>query len=229
MESKLWEKFAKDYEDKVFSLTSIPQRRKQILESIKPGKILNLGCGPTYYLNQELTEQSNQVVAVDFCQNMLYVAKMKFTHPNLEYKLADARDLPFKNNTFDSIISVNSILPQKRDQTYEMISEIHRTLKKNGKLMAFLASFNSVEKVIKNLKIDFKIDVEQMRVYDTDGWQCFHTPETIKEMMEIKKFSKYNYKKVFLKTRQEISELKRLYGFDTSKSLIYEYLLTATK
>jgi ubiquinone/menaquinone biosynthesis C-methylase UbiE len=229
MESELWNPFSKDYDKKVFSLTRIPQRRKQILERISIGKILNLGCGPTPYLNQDLIAQENHVIATDFCQSMLDEAKKTFSNPNIKYVLADSRNLPFKDLEFDSVISVNSILPQEREDVYKIGSEVNRVLGKGGIFVAFLCSYDSVKRANQNLGLAIQCDDNQIRAMDTTGWQCFHTPNSISDLMRRAGFSSYNFKKVFLKTKQEKQELRRLYGADTSKSFIYEYLLVARK
>ncbi|MBU2590133.1 MAG: class I SAM-dependent methyltransferase [Nanoarchaeota archaeon] len=228
MQSDEWDGFSEDYDKKVFSLTSIPQRRKQILDLINSGLILNLGCGSATYLNKDLVKD-NKVIATDFCQAMLDIAQKNFQHPNLEYILADSKNLPFENESFDNIISVNSILPPERKEVYQMGKEINRVLKKDGKFIAFLVSYDSTQKGMKYFNMKLKIDDKQLRVNDTIGWQCYHTPDSIKDLMRKSNFQDYNFKKVFLKTKKEIQEIKRLYDINTSKSLIYEYLLVASK
>ncbi len=230
-EQDKWIEFSEGYDDKVFSLTKVPQRREQILERIKKGYVLNMGAGSTSHLNKALVEEGNKVVASDFCQTMLDVAEKEFTHLNLEYILADSRDMRdvFKDETFDAVISVNSILPSERSQVDEMIGEAYRVLKKDGIFVAFLVAFGSPSKLVQKLEVDLNLDYEQKRMRDTTGWQCFHTPKTIKGMMEKAGFQKYDYEKVFLKTKIEIDEMKRLYDIDTRKSFVFEYLLTAYK
>lgn len=228
-QSQAWNKFSKDYDKKIFSLTRTPERRKQILERIKKGKILHIGSGPTPYLNQDLINQGNQVIATDFCQAMLDEARKKLVHPRLEYQLADSRQLPFDNSEFDSVVSVNSILPPERKDVQLITNQVYRVLKVGGLFVAFLPSYDNVQKAKRNLGLDIVVDEAQMRIKDTSGWQCFHTPDSIKELMESSGFLSYGLDKISLETDQEIKELKRLYGVDTSKSPIYEYLLTARK
>jgi len=227
-----WIEVSKDYDNKVFSFTKFPQRRKQIINEIigkDIKKVLNLGAGPTSYLNKDLIDNDIEVVASDFCWSIFDEAKNKYEHPKLKYILADSINLPFGKETLECIISINSILPPARSEVYLMVKEIFQVLKKGGIFIAFLPSYDSAEKVIRNLGLNLKIDGKYLRVWDTVGWQCFHTPYSIEEMIEIAKFSDFQYKKVFLKTKQEIAELKKLYGIDTSKSLVYEYFLVAIK
>lgn len=227
--NKIWDKYAQNYEKKALSLTKVPQRRKQMLSEIKKGKILNLGTGPTSYLNQDLIKTGNVVVATDFSQKMLNVAASLFTHPNLKYKLADNRNLPFDNKSFDSVISVNSILPEKRKDVDIMIGEIHRVLKPNGKFVAILPSYDNVKRAARIYGVNLKLDSKQLRIRDSGQWQCFHTPKTIDKTMVKNGFKKYKLRKVFLKTKEEIKQIKRIYGIDTSKHFIYEYFLVAKK
>jgi|TARA_Y100000310_G_C20654932_1_gene801492 SAM-dependent methyltransferase len=228
-ESQRWNEFAEDYDRKIFSLTSFPERRKQILDRIVNGRVLNLGTGSTDYLNRDLVNEGNVVVATDFCKKMLDVASKRFSHFDLEYKLADSTALPFQDNTFDSVVSVNSILPPERYQVFEMFNEAYRVLKDKGVLVAFLCSYDNVKIANKNLNAGFHLDDLQQRIIDTTTWQCFHTPSTIEENMLESGFSKYGYEKVFLNTCAEISEFRRLYHLETEESPIYEYLLVAEK
>jgi len=228
-ESEEWSEFAEDYDRKVFSLTKIPKRREQILYSIKKGRVLNLGSGPTPYLNQELVKEDCEVIASDFSKDILRVAKGRFIHPDLKYVLTDSRMLGFKDETFDSVVSVNSILPPYKVHVKMMINEIYRVLKSGGLFVGFLCSYDSLKKAIKEFNLNFKTDEEQQRVYDSSGWQCFHTPKSIEEMVTTAGFGDYSCEKVFLDTEQEIKELERLYGFDASKCFIYEHLVVAQK
>ena len=228
-ESQKWNYFAHNYDSKIFSLTSFLQRKQQVLDRIVKGNILNLGTGPTTYLNKDLVEDGNIVIATDFCKNMLDEASKKFSHFDLEYKLADSRSLPFQDNSCDSVISVNSILPPERSHVFEMFNEVYRVLKPKGKFVAFLCSYDSVKRANQNLNAGYELDDLQQRMIDTACWQCFHTPSTIEENMLESGFSKYDFEKVYLDSKDEISEFKKIYGVDTSSSLIYEYLLVAEK
>ncbi len=229
MMNKVWDKFAKDYEDKVLSLTKVLQRRKQILATVKKGKILNLGTGPIPYLNQDLIKSGNIVVGTDISQKMINVAKSLFIHPNLKYKRADNKNLPFNNESFDAVISVNSILPKERNDVDVMIKEVYRVLKKSGKFVAILPSYKNVKRAVKIFGTNPKLDDKQFRVWDNDQWQCFHTLETINKMMIENGFKHYKLRKVFLKTKEEIRQIKKIHGINTLKHFIYEYFLVAEK
>lgn len=226
---KKWDTLAKTYEHKVLSLTSIPLRRKMILNSIKKGNVLNLGCGPTPYLNKDLIRQRNHVIASDYAKNMLKVSQTKFNHRNLVFVEADNTKLPFIDNAFDTVISVHSIVPDKRSDVEKMFNEIYRILIPKGKCIAFLPSFVSIAETAAYFHIPAKLDKKQKRGYDSLHWQCFHTPETIQQNMKRAGFKKYQLKKVFLNTKNELNQLKRIYGVDMHKKIPYTNYLIAIK
>jgi len=213
----------------VFSLTKFPHRRKQVVDRINPGWILNIGCGSTPYLNKELLGNGNVVVAGDFCKDMIDVAEKKLTDDKLEYVVADCKNMLFDDNFFDTVISVNSILPPSRDEVNSMFGECYRVLRKGGVFVAFLVSYDNVLRAKEKLDIEIGTDPEELRVQDTTGWQCYHTPRTIDAEIKDAGFRKLKLEQVFLDTRQEIDDLKRIYDVDSSKSSVYEYLLTAIK
>jgi len=156
---------------------------------------------------------------------MLDEAK-RFEHPNLDYVLTDSRNLSFNSNYFDSVVSVNSILPPKREDVNFMVGEVYRVLRPGGVFVAFLCSYDNVQEANKIHGMHLTCDDDALAVTDTTGWQCFHTLETITDMMDG---FIYNTKKIMLDTKQEISEIERLYGIDTTTAPLYEYLLVATK
>ncbi|MBI2651234.1 class I SAM-dependent methyltransferase [Candidatus Woesearchaeota archaeon] len=87
----------------------------------KHDKILDLGCGnnPNYHKNIK-----GKIICFD-------KVKTKITHA-----VGDADKLPFKNNSFDKIISINSFYYFKNP--FASINEIKRVLKHNGKFVLVL-------------------------------------------------------------------------------------------
>jgi len=227
MKADEWVQFSEGYDDKVFSLTKFPERRKQILDNVGSGRILILGAGSATYLNRDLIARGNSVVGSDFCQNMLDVASGDFSHPNLEYRLEDSTNLSFGDATFDGIVSTNSILPPDRGDVKLMAREIYRVLKEDGKLVAFLPAFDYGEDVAK--KYGIEMDYEEKRKHDTTGWQCYHTFDTIREEFVSEGFREHEVSRVYCDTDLELSELKRLYGLDASDETVFEYFLVAKK
>lgn len=229
IEADCWRKFSYDYDRQVFSLTSFPPRREQLLSKLTPGAVLNIGCGSADYLNRDLIQAGHPVVATDFCQTMLDQSSRNFSTFNLQHKLADSRDLPFVKGSFENIASVNSILPPTRVDVQKMFSEIFRVLKPEGIFVGFLVSFESTLRAKQNLKIDLELDEKELRVKDTTGWQCFHSRESILLEMGAVGFAEIQIEPAELSDRAEIAELERLYGVNTSISPIFEHFVFARK
>jgi SAM-dependent methyltransferase len=228
-DSVVWQDFAKDYDSKVFSLTSVPERRAQLISGLKGQRILNLGCGSTPYLNQNLIELGKTVYASDFCEDMLEESKKSYAHKNLRHILGDSRQLPFESEVFDSVLSSNSILPESRSEVVKILSECKRVLTKEGRLVAFLPAFDC-GLYFKNEKgWSIKLDEERLREHDTIGWQCFHTPESIEKEFSLGGLNLVSLEKIFLNTPNEISQIRRIYNLDTSENPIWEYLAVGEK
>lgn len=96
-------------------------------------RILDVGCG-----NGKVTAQiaarlaGGSIVGIDPSTDMIAFASSQFpsaTHPNLSFKVADARSLPFRDE-FDLVVSFNALhwIP---DQD-AALSSIHRTMKPNS-------------------------------------------------------------------------------------------------
>jgi len=102
----------------------------------KPGKILDIGCGNGRNLLY-FAKRGFKVYGLDFSKEMIEQAKEMFKKNKIEIKekqliVADMRNIPFENESFDYVISVASLhhLPKKDHQ--EAIEEIKRVLKRNG-------------------------------------------------------------------------------------------------
>ena len=97
--------------------------------------ILDLGVGTGKFLEKFLERQSwQQTVGTDFAQGMLRRAQASLPS-NCEFVQADIHDLPFKNTTFDLVVS-SFTLRSVKDRKH-FFSEVKRVLK-NGGRAAFL-------------------------------------------------------------------------------------------
>ncbi|MFC1612507.1 class I SAM-dependent methyltransferase [Patescibacteria group bacterium] len=231
-ESHEWNEYAEGYDNKIFSLTKSPKRRKDILGAIQPGLILNLGAGSTNYLNRDLIAQGYVVIASDFCKKMLEVASRSFTHPNLRYVVTDSRSLVFPSGMFDTVVTANSILPRERKDVAKMFQESFRVLKQGGLFVAFLTSFENarvwVEELGEKARLDYK-DLRYCDESDETGWQCYHTEESIRRELEEVGANNIVIKRVLLDSPEEIAEMHRIYKVDTSDTPVYEHFVTAWK
>ena len=99
------------------------------LIKIKPLNILYIGCG-TGYLSNSLYNlfPDASITCLDISFNMLNEAYKKNT--KLNCVLSDAENMPFKNNTFDLVVS--SFTLHWCDEVERIFSDIHRFLKDKG-------------------------------------------------------------------------------------------------
>jgi len=106
--------------------------RKEILRQAE-GNILEVGVGTGSSLRDY--PLGEQIVAVDISKEMLRRAEVKLKNHNREIELCrgDVRNLPFKDETFDTIFS-SWVFCSVTDPVRGLI-EVRRVLKKEGKLL----------------------------------------------------------------------------------------------
>jgi ubiquinone/menaquinone biosynthesis C-methylase UbiE len=122
-------------------------RKNQIkLIDIRKGeKVLEVGCGTgaLSILAKIAVGESGEVDGIDIAPKMIATAQQKARKSNLKinFRIAPVNELPYPDNSFDLVISSLMFhhLPVKVKK--EGLEEIHRVLKKEGRL--FLCDFGS--------------------------------------------------------------------------------------
>lgn len=117
------------------------KREAEILtDSLRGEKILDLGCGTGYYLRDGF-------VGLDISHNMLLKAKRKGKKLLV---LGSADCLPFKNSSFDSVISMFGVL--NHVELNRCMKEVDRVLKPNGIFIFSIANLYALPWMIKILR-----------------------------------------------------------------------------
>lgn len=103
-------------------------------------KILDVGTGPGFFAIN-LALDGHEVTAVDCTEAMLRKASKNAINygVDIEFKYANAHELPFDDNTFDLIISRNVVW--NLESPNKALKEWYRVLKDNGRLIYFDANW----------------------------------------------------------------------------------------
>ncbi|NQE35095.1 class I SAM-dependent methyltransferase [Microcoleus asticus] len=109
--------------------------------STSKGAALDIGCG-SGILAFELAQYYDRVVAVDFSEKMLAIARQKRSAPNIEYIQMDASQLTLERK-FDLIVSATTFhhLPNLP----AALSVIKQLLNRHGKIV-FLDNISEIER-----------------------------------------------------------------------------------
>ena len=108
------------------------------MSQIQPGqKVLDCatGTGDLALLYKKATGSEGQVVATDFCQEMLDLAPAKAEKENLkiDFRWADASQLPFEDNQFD--VTSISFGIRNVEQRTKALEEMARVTRPGGRVM----------------------------------------------------------------------------------------------
>lgn len=96
----------------------------------KKGKILEIGCGNCRNL-LAASKPGNELYGTDFSASMIKVAKIycKENSMNVDLKKADAAELPFPDNFFDTVICIAVLHIVEKGKIEKPLEEIKRVLK----------------------------------------------------------------------------------------------------
>ncbi len=133
-----WESIFKKSGKVFFKIQEDMKEIISLLKKDKGKKILDLGCGSGRH-TVLFAKQGFDVYATDISKTGLELTRKWLKEENLSAKLKKQScydKFPFKDNTFDAIISTQVIHHNFHDKVKFCISEIERVLKPNG--LAFI-------------------------------------------------------------------------------------------
>ncbi|MCK5416493.1 class I SAM-dependent methyltransferase [Candidatus Parcubacteria bacterium] len=97
---------------------------------IKGKKVIDVACGTGYGSNMLAKAGAERVIGVDISKEAVKIAQKRFQCENLEYILGNAEKINQKDNSFDVVISFETIEHLKNPENF--LSEIKRILNDNG-------------------------------------------------------------------------------------------------
>ena len=159
----------------------------RLLQTFKPGsKVLDIGSG-TGHLANYIKRKGFDVIGLEPSQNMLKYARGNF--PDIEFREGISVHLPFDNDTFDLVISIEVLRYLHKDEVEESYKEIHRVLKNGGIL--FTTHVNRFASDLYYVFYWLKGSVKKMQkeIYQN----CYFTTAE----KEINSLSKAGYKKAW--------------------------------
>lgn len=114
------------------------------LSILEGEKVLDIGSGPGFLAAAlaEATGPSGDVVGVDISQQMVDRAASKSPHSWLSYEVADATALPFKDNSFDVVVSTQ--VAEYIPDIDAFCSEVFRVLKPKGRGLILATDWDAV-------------------------------------------------------------------------------------
>ena len=159
-----------------------------VIKHLKSGKILEIGPGPGY-LSIEIAKLGDfQITGLDISETMVEIARRNAQEAGADvvFKLGDASNVPFRDNTFDFIISSGSLHHWK--EPVKVINEVYRVLKTDGEALIDDVRKNASKEEMD--KIAKKIDSFIMRWGLRHSIKEAYTKDEIIELLSETEFKK---------------------------------------
>ncbi|MDA1074013.1 MAG: class I SAM-dependent methyltransferase [Proteobacteria bacterium] len=131
-EYKSWQRSADKYIKNIAPMTATSGQVPILCEiGLIDGNshVLEIGCG-TGDVCIQLSEIAMRVVGTDFAENMIHIATDRF--PKLEFKVANAEDVPYDDNEFDVVVC--NYTAHHFARPLVVFEEARRVLKPGGRL-----------------------------------------------------------------------------------------------
>lgn len=107
------------------------------LQEVKPGKLLDIGCGNGYFL-QQMRSRGWDVVGIDFDEKAVEVVKSI----GIEAYVGDLSELTFEDNSFDAI-TLNNVIEHLYDPL-ECLQKARNLLRDGGQLTVITPNIESL-------------------------------------------------------------------------------------
>jgi len=136
-EKRIWQRLAKNYDKqvKVYEQAYNISIQKILKFLNQDSEVLDIACG-TGIVSLGLAKYVKQIIAIDLSEKMIKVAKNKTIEKkitNIEFKVADAYQLNYPENSFDIILLFNTL--HIVQEPVSVLNKIYNLLKPSGKLI----------------------------------------------------------------------------------------------
>jgi len=165
---------------------------QSIVQEISKGVLIDLGSG-TGFLSIEIAKRAPKltIYGIDLSKKMVEIASGNGREfENVQFKLANAIQLPFKDNSIDFIVSTGSFHHWK--QPIKVFNECYRVLKSDTMAWIYDGCYNPPYEEVLKLKRKYGSFQYQIltRIQKLHGfnWEIYNTK--IKRLLEHTKFKK---------------------------------------
>ena len=171
---------------------------QNVVHKIKKGILIDIGSG-TGYLSIEIAKRAPQlnIYGIDLSRKMVKIASGHAkAYENVKFKLANAAELPFEDDSIDFIISTGSFHHWKHP--IKIFNECYRVLKTNGEAWIYDGCSNppkndilKLKQQYGNIKYHFFCQIQKAHGFP---WKIYKTK--IKRLLEHTKF-RSNFQMIF--------------------------------
>lgn len=105
--------------------------------------ILDIGCGYGWFEFNILQKKFNKLVGVETAEKNLEIAKDSIKHDKVFFEIGSAIDLPFGDNSFDTVVTWEVIEHIPKNTENKMLQEVARVLK-NGGIFYFSTPYKAI-------------------------------------------------------------------------------------
>ncbi len=187
---------------------------KKDLKNLKPNsKVLDLGSG-TGHLSKFISELGHEVIGIDPSKKMLDLASKNFS--DIKFIDAISVDLPFDQNTFDYVVSIEVLRYLNKQDVINTYKEIYRVLKPNGFFnVTHVNLFATDFYIIYYFFVKLSKSLKGLKYHNC----YFTTPKN-----ELQNVKKVGFKKVFASGRM-FASIRIAYKFGMKLGRIYIRIL----
>jgi SAM-dependent methyltransferase len=147
---------------------------QKLIDLLPPhAKILDIGCGPGRDA-KIFTEKGVSVLGIDFCENLLDIAKAHA--PLAEFRLMDIETAAFPPSSFDGVWACCSLLHLPKSTLPAVLKNIHSFIKENGYF--YLAVKQGTGEAVE----------KDSRYGEFEKFWSYYEENEIKELVEAAKF-----------------------------------------
>lgn len=101
-------------------------------DDIKNKRILDIGCGFGWFELNAIKRKAKHIIGIETTNNDLKTAKKSIKNDKVSFQIGSALKLPFKDKSFDTVVSWEVLEHIPKNGEKRMFQEVHRVLKPNG-------------------------------------------------------------------------------------------------